>query len=223
MGVYERRRAPSGRAHAVGLRMDAPTPWDYEAIAREHAAVARSVVDLGTGGGERLASIVAGMGARAVATEEWHVNAPVARLQPLGIDVIRADALRLPFVDLAFDLVLDRHEALDPVEVARVLAPQGTVITQQVGHDHGLELRRLFPRKTTFDDHLNSYQRGFRAAKLVVDEARWHEERVAFATLGDVAFMLLTAPWFISGFDPEAEIDQLLALEDTLGQTMASC
>ena len=67
-------------------RFGPPLPWDYELLAHDYACRARAVLDLGTGGGEVLARIVAGIGARVVATEEWHVNAPIAagRLRPLG-------------------------------------------------------------------------------------------------------------------------------------------
>ena len=105
--------------------LDGRMPWDYEAIARNAALKAQSIIDLGTGGGERFARIIDGAHARCVATEEWVVNAPVAndRLRPVGAGVVRADSLRLPFADSCVDLVLDRHEALEPAEVARVLRP----------------------------------------------------------------------------------------------------
>jgi len=55
-----------------------------------------------------------------VATEPWEVNAPVAakRLGARGIPVVRANSLRLPFRDEQFDLVLNRHEELDPADTA---------------------------------------------------------------------------------------------------------
>ncbi len=193
-------------------------PWDYEAIAREHALGAASIVDLGTGGGERLAGIVPAAPGRVVATEEWEVNAPVARdrLRLLGVGVVRADSLRLPFADAAFDLVLDRHEALEPAEVGRALRPGGRMVTQQCGPHDWPELSRFLPM-TVFPDHYHAYQDGFRAAGLVVEEARWHEERIAFETLGDLVYMLLLMPWDLPGFDPVASIDALLAIEDALG------
>ena len=109
-------------------------PWDYEALARGYASRAERVLDLGTGGGEVLSRTAAGLPARFSATEEWHVNAPVARdrLAPLGIDLLRCSSLCLPFREGTFDLVLSRHEALDPGEAARVLRPGGRVVTQQV-------------------------------------------------------------------------------------------
>jgi SAM-dependent methyltransferase len=193
-------------------------PWDYEAVARGYARDAASALDLGTGGGEVLSRIAAGSTARVVATEEWDVNASVARdrLTPLGVGVVRADSLRLPFGDASFDLVLDRHEALEPAEVVRVLRPAGRVVTQQVGRRDWQELRAFFPRMTSWPDHFTMYQQGFRAAGLSV-RGQEHQRRMAYATLGDVVFMLLVAPWDISGFDPVAEIDALLALQDAHG------
>jgi SAM-dependent methyltransferase len=150
----ERARAFSGWTFK-GLsvpHLDQGPPWDYEELARDAVAGAERVLDLGTGGGEVLSSVVAGSASRCVATEEWVVNAPVAqrRLSPIGVDVVRCNSLRLPLRDGSFDLVLDRHEALQPAEVARVLRGGGRVITQQVGSDSWPELRRFFPRKTDF-------------------------------------------------------------------------
>lgn len=210
----------SGWSHAqLAVRqVDPGPPWDYEAVARHAVAVAERVLDLGTGGGEVLSRVIAGTRARCVATEEWVVNAPVARdrLASLGIDVVRCDSLRLPLRDASFDLVLDRHEALEPAEVARALRRGGIVITQQVGPDNWPELRAFFPRKTRFPDHFDEYRRGFADAGLIVDDARSHEQRVAFAELGDIVHLLLVAPWEVPNFDPVAEIDTLLALEDAL-------
>src|SRR3989475_12246330 len=100
-------------------------PWDYERRARELLAQARSVLDLGTGGGELFAELCTGYHGRAIASEPWALNAPVAkrRLSRLKIEVVRAHSLRLPFQGETFDLVLDRHEELDPNDIHRVLRP----------------------------------------------------------------------------------------------------
>jgi SAM-dependent methyltransferase len=218
---YARRaRAFSGwRFDDLDVRpLEPGPPWDYAALARERAERARAVLDLGTGGGEALASIVARLAAHVVATEEWPVNAPVARdrLAPLGATVVRASSLRLPFRDATFDLILDRHEALDPPEVARVLRPGGCLVTQQVGHDDWAELWPFFPRWRVFPDHYAAYADNFRTAGLAVT-ARRHHRRVAFGSLGDLAFMLLVSPWSLPDFDPVAEIDTLLDVEEALG------
>ena len=200
------------------IHLDPPMPWDYEAIAREYAAKASRVLDLGTGGGEVLERIAAGLPARFVASEEWHVNVPVARarLAPLGIDVLNADSTRPPFADESFDLVLDRHEALDPGTTARLLRPGGTVVTQQCAPDDWREVERFFPTRSDFGDHYRTYAEGFEAAGLTIEMRERHERRSAYPDLGDVVYMLLVAPWWLPDFDPEKDIDALLALEDGL-------
>jgi SAM-dependent methyltransferase len=204
--------------HDVDVRpLEPGPPWDYEAIARDQVSRARAVLDQGTGGGEVLSRVIDGLSARVVATEPWVVNAPVARrrLAPLGVRVVRCSSLHLPFGDAGFDLVLDRHEELDPAEVARVLRPGGWVVTQQVGHDDWAELWRFFPDRHEFGDHFRAYSDGFRAAGMAVAATK-HYRKVAFRTLGAVVFMLLLTPWWVPGFDPQREIDALLALEDAL-------
>ena len=82
-----------------------------------------------------------------------------ARLSAIGAPVVHASSLHLPFGAGAFELVLNRHEELDPAEVARILAPGGRFLTQQVGSDNWRELgacprirswRRKTPRNSLF-------------------------------------------------------------------------
>lgn len=194
------------------------TPWDYDALAREHAARAESVVDLGTGGGEIYARIIAGLGARFVAGEEWHVNAPVAaaRLWPLGVDVIHASSERTPYRDASFDVILSRHEAIVPEEIVRIMRPGGVFITQQVAREEWLELEEFFPDRAVFPDHLRDYRAAFERAGLRV-ETDHHTWKVRYGSLGDVVFMLLVSPWEFPGFDPVRDIDRLMALEEAHG------
>jgi SAM-dependent methyltransferase len=198
--------------------LDPPPPWDYAARASDLLRGAATVVDLGTGGGEVFAALLTGYRGRAVATEPWGPNAPVAarRLKPLGAHVVNASSLRLPVPSGRFDLVLDRHEELDPTEVARVLAPGGTVLTQQVHPDYHAELRRYFPRMTDFGRHEVSYREGLAAQGLRVVDAREHHGRVAYRHLGELVYLLVAAPWTVPNFDVEADLEALLAAEREL-------
>jgi SAM-dependent methyltransferase len=214
----ERARAFSGWAFPdmrVRLLEDGPA-WDYEALVREYARDATSALDLGTGGGEFVARLRGALPRRTVVTEEWEVNAPVAhrRLGPLAVATVRCRSLTLPFADGAFDLVFDRHEELDPADVARVLAPGGRVVTQQVGRTNWQELQRHFPRMTDFGDIRGQYAHGFASAGLDVLCNESHDYRVVYESLGDIVFMLLVAPWTIPDFDVERDLDGLLALEE---------
>ena len=198
--------------------LGAPPPWDYERRARELAARAGALLDMGTGGGEVLSRVLAGHTGRAVATEEWVRNAPVAaqKLRPLRVGVVRADSYKLPFSVDAFDLVLNRHEALIPAETARVLAPGGTVLTQQIHPDWFSELRTAFPRMTRFEPHHETYPRGFAAAGLEVVDHQVHEQLMAFQHLGEIVYTLVAAPWTVPNFDLDADLDALLEVEQTL-------
>jgi SAM-dependent methyltransferase len=209
-------RSVSGWSFEYGpSRTDASPPWSYEGRARELLRGARTVIDLGTGGGERFSDMLEGFSVRAVATEEWEVNAPVAaaRLRPLSVDVVRCSSPVLPFRDEAFDLVLDRHEELDPTEVARVLRTGGTVLTQQVHEDSWPELRRFFPRKPVFPAHFALYRDGFQAGGLEIMHAEEHW-RQTWWEIGQLVCMLCVAPWEIPDFDPLGnDLDALLALQ----------
>ncbi len=167
-------------------------PWDYVALAHARAASARRVVDFGTGGGEVLARIAAGLDATFVGTEQWSVNARVAadRLRHQGIGVVRGDSARPPLRHASVDLALSRHEGVDPAEVDRVLAPGGAFLTQQVAPDNWPELRRYFPRATVFADHYHGYAAWFRARGYAVELQR-HDAAVAWETLGDLVLNLL--------------------------------
>ncbi|MGV8968331.1 MAG: methyltransferase domain-containing protein [Cellulomonas sp.] len=106
-------------------------PWDYMARARRAVSHATCLLDIDTGGGEVLASL-APLPA-AIATEPYPPNVPIAtaRLGPLGVNVRAGTAAALPVGAGEVDLVLNRHGALDPSEIARVLAPQGVFLTNR--------------------------------------------------------------------------------------------
>ena len=191
-------------------------PWNYSQLVRDAAESAGSVLDMGTGGGEFLAQISSSLPhpPLTVATEEWRVNVPVAkkRLGKLGIETIHCKSVDLPFNRGSFDLVVNRHEELEPREVTRVLKPGGKIMTQQVGWGNWKELRTYFPSKTDFGDHRKRYAEAFRAEGLKIIEDVGHDYKVAYGNLGDFVFMLAVTPWTIPGFSLEKDIDSLLAL-----------
>ncbi len=118
-------------------------PWGYARLMAERLAAARSALDVETGGGEVLATATR-WPELLVATESWPPNVAVARdrlRDRHGHVVACTDGPTLPFRDASFDLVTSRH----PVvvlwdEIARVLQPDGTYLSQQIGPGSNREL-----------------------------------------------------------------------------------
>ncbi len=211
----ERARGFSGWKFGVDARhLGPPLPWDYEDHVRGFARGTTAVLDMGTGGGERLAEFRDALPPLVVATEGWPVNAPVAheRLTSLGVHVVHASEEVLPFAANTFDLVINRHSSLEPAEVDRVLRPGGALVTQQVGRGNWSELDPHFPRVYDWGDELGRQSQGLRALgyNVTVHE---HRERVAVPSLGDFVYMLSVASWTIPDFDVARDLDALLALE----------
>jgi SAM-dependent methyltransferase len=194
-------------------------PWSYAALAREALTGARSVVDLGTGGGELLLSLADALPADTVATEGWPTNLPVARsaLAPLGIEVVSYDAERgepMPFSDDRFDAVLDRHEAYDAAEVARVLRPDGRFLTQQVDHRDLADLSDLLGGEPTSYGHvtLERFREDASSAGLVVDLAESWAGELRIADVDTLVGYLAMTPWTVQGFTVESRAATLLRL-----------
>ena len=200
----------------LGRRDLEPTqPGDYNALARERAAGASRVLDIDTGGGERLKRIQKGLPSTFVATERWAPNVAVAagRLRPLGIEVVSAAAGWPPFAPASFDLVLNRHGAFDAKATAGLLRPGGAIITQQIGANHWRELDAHFRRADdAARDHLSPYADALGAEGLEVASSA-HDHRASYPSLGEFVFMLLVTPWTVPGFDPSTHVDPLLAFE----------
>jgi SAM-dependent methyltransferase len=215
----------------LGDRMSmSGVPWDYRTIVEAEVARATRVLDMGTGGGERLAEIRS-LPERTVATEGWAPNVPVAeaRLAPLGIRVVHDEGAidnvdqverphrgRLAFRDAAFDVVINRHEAFAAEEVFRVLGSGGRFITQQAdsaGGDAG-ELIGLPPRSgRLFDRSFATAQ--LEAAGFVVHEGADAIETITFADVGAFAWYLRMVPWSVPAFTIDAHRPALERLHDS--------
>jgi len=201
-----------------GRIVSEPLPWDYTAVVVDHARRSPDLVDLGTGGGEWLAQL-AYRPARTVATEAWPPNVSVARarLEPLGIEVVQVPPARdntgkpvdaaaspLPFADAEFHLVVDRHESFDVGEVARVLAPDGWFITQQVDAGNDADYRRLFgieDRVPGPDERWDAWMPAqLERAGLDLVEQQSAPFVQTIRDVGALAYNLNAIPWIVPDF-----------------------
>ena len=195
--------------------------WGYARLLSDRMGRAASALDLQTGGGEVLAGI-ARPPARLVATESWPPNAALARraLAPLGAEVHEvADDAALPFPDESFDLVTSRHPTVVVwPEVARVLAPGGRYLSQEVGPLTAPELARA-----VLGDDVALRPRSPRAAAsaaeragLEVTDLRTQTLRLEFRDVAAVVHYLRKVVWIVPGFSVERHEPQLRAIHDRI-------
>ena len=212
-----------------GRIVTARPAWDFEAMVDARIRASPDLLDMGTGGGEWLSRRPFPKGCT-VATEGWAPNVPVAqaRLAPLGVRVVavegapdNADQMdaselpSLPFADAAFHLVTNRHEAFVAADVARVLAPGGTFLTQQIGSDFDAPMRALLglaPQPPRPAWNLAVAERQVRAAGLQVAASGEGEARMTFADVGALAWYLINLPWTLPGVPREDWRPRLEAL-----------
>ena len=214
--------------------MTEPLPWDYDSLVAERARSSPDLLDLGTGGGEWLASF-AFRPARTVATEAWEPNVPVAadRLRPLGVDIVAVEPARdnadqapdeasgrLPFPPASFHLVTCRHEAFVAAEVARVLAPGGSFITQQVASGNDDDFYRLLavepPRPPARPWSLALATEQLEDAGVEVVSSGEAAQISSFADVGALAWYLKAIPWTVPGFSIAAHRDRLADLQQQI-------
>jgi SAM-dependent methyltransferase len=201
-------------------------PWSYEALARDVLRGARAAVDLGTGGGEVLARLADAFPGRMVATEAYPPNWTLARdrLAPAGASVVAyaADETSsvLPFQDASFDAVLDRHEAYDPREVARVLTPGGVFLTQQVhGRSHA-DLLGWFGTEPHWPNvTVDRLAADLVRAGLDIELARSWWGTISFFDVGALVYYLKAIPWEVPDFSVDRFRLELLGLQRRLDET----
>jgi SAM-dependent methyltransferase len=183
-------------------------PWGYAHLVGERTAGRASALDVQTGGGEVLATL-AQRPALLVATESWppNVAAAAARLRALGAHLVAvADTPTLPFADASFDLVTSRH----PVvvlweEIARVLRPGGTYLSQQIGAGSNRELTDFMmgPQPVNRNRSPERARAAATAAGLEVVRLQACALRVEFFDVAAVVHFLRKVPWTVPGFTPD--------------------
>ena len=209
-------------SHLDGRMLEEQAPWSYSSRAAALMRQAGSVIDLGTGGGERLLKLRADWPRRVVATEEYppNIRLSTARLAPLGVRVVEVrltDHDPMPFADGEFDLVLNRHAAFNAGEVARILAPGGVFLTQQV---HGLwaaDLMAVFGAKPQWPDATpQKYAPQLQTAGLTIVDLQEWSGHLAFTDVGAIVYYLKAVPWLVPGFSVATHGQSLLDLQHRL-------
>ena len=193
--------------------------WGYSRLLAQRMRRARAALDIQTGGGEVLGQIPDPPPAL-VATESWPPNIDAARrnLRRVRARVVEADdEADLPFLPGSFDLVTSRHPT-DVVweEIARVLRPGGTYLSQQVGAGSNRELTDFMMGPQPVSQCRSARRAGACAeeAGLAVADLREQALRVEFFDVGAVVYFLRKVLWTVPGFTVDGYRDQLARLHE---------
>ena len=209
-------------SHLEGRMVEEEPPWSYMARAAELLRGAASVLDMGTGGGERLLKLREHWPVKVVVTEEYPPNVRLARerLAPLGVRVEDVELTRhavLPFADAEFDVVLNRHSSFNAAEVARILMPGGTFLTQQIDGRWAHDLMAVFGAEPQWpDETLANCVAWIEDAGLTLVTAEDWSGAFTFTDVGAIVYYLKAVPWLVPGFSVATHLDGLLTLQARL-------
>ncbi len=205
-----------------GRMTEGQVPWSYPDRAAELMRQSSSMIDLETGGGEKLLCLREHWPQKVVATEDYLPNFELAtqRLSPLGVNVVKASVSNIapmPFADGEFDLVLNRHAAFNSGEIARVLTVGGTFLTQQVHGMSAWNLQAVFGAKPQWPDSTpEKYVPLVEETGLTIVNVQKWEGNLSFSDVGAIVYYLKAVPWLVPGFAVETYLRPLFVLQDRL-------
>ncbi|SDM27178.1 class I SAM-dependent methyltransferase [Allokutzneria albata] len=197
--------------------------WGYARLIGQRSSTVDSMLDVQTGGGEVLATIPSAP-ATLAATESWPPNLAVARrnLEPLGGKVYEApDEGPLPFPDASFELVVSRLPTVTIwPEIARVLRPGGSYLSQQVGAGTMRELTDFMmgPQPVSQIRSTDRAREEAEAAGLTVVDLRHESLRAEFFDVGAVVHFLRKVLWTVPGFTVEGYRDRLRVMHEHIAE-----
>ena len=203
-----------------GRANQAEPSWSYDRRARRLIAGATSLLDLCTGGGERLASF-APLPEHSVATEGWAPNVPLARarLAPLGVRVRVPAGDELPARDAEFDLLLNRHGDAPATEIARALRPGGTYLMQGVGTHNLADLNQALGAPSgdyAETSTLDATSEALQAAGLEIVDGREETPEHVIHDVGALVYFLRAVSWQVPDFDVDRYDAKLRELDATI-------
>ncbi len=200
--------------------------WGYSRLLSARLTRSAAALDIQTGGGEVLVGALRSAGrppAMLVATESWPPNLAIARrnLEPFGGTVAEAaDDADLPLRTGSFDLVVSRHptEVLWP-EIARVLAPGGSYLSQQVGAGSNRELTDFMmgPQPVDPDRSPQVAVAEATAAGLDITDLREQALQVEFFDVAAVVYFLRKVLWTVPGFTADGYREPLARMHEHIG------
>jgi SAM-dependent methyltransferase len=204
--------------------VNVPLSWSYTSILLPLVRKVKSLLDMGTGGGEFLSSL-APLPKHTCATEAYEPNVSIAKkiLELLGVKVFYCkDKEYLPFKDEKFDMIINRHEFYSEKEIYRVLKSNGIFLTQQVGDKNDSKLRMILTGSEKSEDD-RKWNLGYAVDKLetIGFEILERQENVTptrIFDVGAIVYYLKAVPWELPGFSVEKYYKKLMKIHSLINK-----
>lgn len=152
--------------------------WDLYEILKSITNENSKVLDLGTGGGEKVLKYFPKVG-EIIATDfsEEMINTANMNLKASGKNGItfrKMDNLNMDTEENYFDVVVARHTCIDAKGIYKTLKPGGILLVRGVDKDDSIELKNLFgygqayfdPKSISEIDFENIKEAGFKDVEL---------------------------------------------------------
>jgi len=176
--------------------------WDFYKEVLKKVKPGNSILDIGTGGGERILKItkrfksVYGIDHSPSMISTANKNLHKTKLKNVNFSLM--DSSKLDFPDNFFDIVTDRHCDFNPSEVFRVLKKGGYFLTQQVSEGDQRNIKKAFGRGQAYgieDGTLkNKYLEKLRKLGFKKINSFEYDSKVTYKTEKDYIFMLRYTP-----------------------------
>lgn len=197
-------------------------PWDFKSVIKGYLTDDMHLLDMETGGGEFLLALNHPY-SKTSAIEGYQPNVEFCKkkLLPLGIDFKEADgADRLPFGDLQFDIITNRHGDYTCSELNRVLKPNGLFLTQQVGAENDWELIKLLQpeiQEVAFPaQYLAIRQKELEENGFEILECGEVFQPIKFFDVGALVWFARIIEWEFPNFEVEPYLDNLYKAQEIL-------
>ncbi|WP_040949820.1 class I SAM-dependent methyltransferase [Gorillibacterium massiliense] len=183
------------------------TNWDFYTEVTKTCAKTDLLLDIGTGGGEKILSIadsallLVGIDQSSGMIETAKRNA--ARPDIRNVRFFQMEAEELEFPEAFFDVVSCRHSGFQASEIARVLKKGGSFLTQQVSENDKRNLKEAFGRGQAWGEAdgamMGRYVAELKEAGFAEIQTFEFDDTEYYETAEDLIFLLKHTP-IIPGF-----------------------
>ena len=203
----------------ISYEVESLTNWDMYKILNEKTTKNSRILDLGTGGGEKVinkfpeALEIVGTDFSQQMIKTAKENLKKSNKKNIKFKVM--DNLNMDTPDNYFDIVVARHTCIDAKQIYKTLKKDGLLLLRGVDKLDCWQLKRLFNRGQAFNDikpisqidYENILDAGFRNVELIPIY-----DREYFKTKDDLLALLLKTP-ILDDFSEENENTSLIKME----------